>query len=365
MIYRSTCSAVMILAVGGCSSPPPIGNEAVGEVTSALSTKATTTIGVFRAPQSQYNSSVQAEWLLRSTNTPGQPNVSFLYGVAGDIPVVGDWTNSGKTTVGVFRPAGTKYNPTTQGEWLLNGANSGGPPLITFYYGAPGDTPVVGDWDGNGTTTIGVFRPSNQSWYLRNSNSAGNPDVAPFAYGAPSDRPIVGDWDGNGTTTIGVFRPSNQSWYLRNSNSGGNPSYAPFSYGESTDLPVAGDWPGNATDTVGVFRPSNETWYLRDSISPGNPNFTISYGGPGDTPVVGSWATMAVPPPGPTTMPPVQPPPQPCNTQWYLNCGDGCYAFANQFCTQELAQSYYLMSCQTMLGALCDCTVQTAAECGF
>jgi hypothetical protein len=55
--------------------------------------------------------------------------------------------------------------------------------------------PVVGDWDGNGTTTIGVFDPSIGNFYLRNSNSAGVADLSIF-FGGSGDIPIAGDWDG-------------------------------------------------------------------------------------------------------------------------------------------------------------------------
>jgi hypothetical protein len=61
-----------------------------------------------------------------------------------------------------------------------------------FAYGAAGDVPVVGDWNGDGIDTIGVFR--NGNFYLRNSNTNGAPDLM-FAYGAASDVPVVGTWN--------------------------------------------------------------------------------------------------------------------------------------------------------------------------
>src|SRR5262249_21784404 len=94
------------------------------------------------------------------------------------------------TTVGVFRPANTQFNQTTSDQWLLRNSNTPGNPDSSFDYGGPGDIPVVGDWTGNGTTTIGVFRPATGQWLLRNSDSAGNPDIS-FFYGAPGDIPVV------------------------------------------------------------------------------------------------------------------------------------------------------------------------------
>jgi hypothetical protein len=40
---------------------------------------------------------------------------------------------------------------------------------------------VAGDWDGNGSDTIGVYRPSSGVFYLRNSNTQGVADAWAFA----------------------------------------------------------------------------------------------------------------------------------------------------------------------------------------
>jgi hypothetical protein len=50
----------------------------------------------------------------------------------------------------------------------------------------------VGDWDGDGTTTVDVVDPATMTWYLRNSNTPGAPDVTPFAYGMPAWTPVAG-----------------------------------------------------------------------------------------------------------------------------------------------------------------------------
>ena len=55
---------------------------------------------------------------------------------------------------------------------------------------------VAGDWDGDGGTTIGVFRPSNATFFLRNSNSAGF-SIGGFRFGSSGDIPVAGDWDGD------------------------------------------------------------------------------------------------------------------------------------------------------------------------
>src|SRR5205085_7342647 len=78
-------------------------------------------------------------------------------------------------------------------EWFLRTTATSGFADIAFKYGQPGDTPIVGDWDGDGVATPGVVR--NGVWYLRNSNSEGYADIV-FRYGEPFDLPIVGEWNG-------------------------------------------------------------------------------------------------------------------------------------------------------------------------
>ena len=93
--------------------------------------------------------------------------------------------------------------------------------------------------------TIGVFRPSNATFFLRNRNTPGIGEIV-VPYGVSTDTPVVGDWGGNGTTTIGVYRPSTSTFFLRNSNTSGTGEIV-VPYGLSGDMPVVGDWEGNGT----------------------------------------------------------------------------------------------------------------------
>ena len=144
-----------------------------------------------------------------------------------------------------------------------------------------GDIPLVGDWDGNGTDTIGVFR--NGTWFLRNSNSPGPVDAA-FGYGQAGDVPVVGDWDGNGNDTIGVFRDG--VWYLRNHNFPGAPAAA-VAWGAADDVPVVGDWDGNGAESMGVRR--GNQFFFRNSISPGPADATSSFGEATDVALAGRF----------------------------------------------------------------------------
>ncbi len=69
---------------------------------------------------------------------------------------------------------------------------------------------VPGDYDGDGSCDITMWRPSNGYWYIR--------DGATYSatwWGNPTDIPVPGDYDGDGTTDIAVLRPSNGKWYIQ------------------------------------------------------------------------------------------------------------------------------------------------------
>jgi len=51
---------------------------------------------------------------------------------------------------------------------------------------------VVGDWDGDGADSIGVFRSSTGTWYLDYDNDGGSDGSV--EYGIAGDRVIAGDW---------------------------------------------------------------------------------------------------------------------------------------------------------------------------
>ena len=54
-----------------------------------------------------------------------------------------------------------------------------GQPDWTFWYGVPGDTPLLGDWDGDGLATPGMYRSSNGFAYLTNEFPADGSVASP------------------------------------------------------------------------------------------------------------------------------------------------------------------------------------------
>jgi len=215
---------------------------------------------------------------LKNLNITGFADVAINYGLAGDYPVVGDWDGNGNATLGIYR----------NGYFYLRNSNTIGFADIVFAFGQAGDQPVAGDWDGNGTDTVGVFRPSTAQFFLRNSNSEGTPDLS-FALGNPGDVAIAGDWTNKGYDTTGVFRPANGLIYLKNTNTSGIADIA-LNYGLAGDKPITGDWDNNGTDTIGVYR--GNVFFLRNSNTVGFADLTFALGNPGDMPIAGDWDSL-------------------------------------------------------------------------
>lgn len=60
------------------------------------------------------------------------------------------------------------------GIWHLRSRN--GDPN-TFFYGNPGDFPIMGDWDCDGIDTPGLYRQADGFVYLRNTKTQGPADI--------------------------------------------------------------------------------------------------------------------------------------------------------------------------------------------
>ncbi len=212
---------------------------------------------------------------LKNANTTGFADVAINYGLGGDYPVTGDWDGNGTATIGIYR----------NGSFYLRNSNTLGFADLTIAFGAPGDQPIAGDWNGDGVDTIGVYRPSTGQFLLRNTNTIGLPEIS-FYLGNVGDVGIAGDWNGDGVDTTGVFRPSNGVIFLKNLNTSGFADIA-LNYGLAGDKPVTGDWNNDGIDTIGVYR--SATFYLRNSNTIGFADVVFALGIPGDMPIAGNW----------------------------------------------------------------------------
>jgi hypothetical protein len=108
--------------------------------------------------------------------------------------------------------------------------------------------PLRGDWNGDGVRSSGLYDMRRSTFFLKDAGSSGGPrlDLA-FRYGSKGSRyvPLIGDWDANGTQTIGLYSEENKRFLLKNSNAAG-----------PADLSVtAQNFPGGAPTGFQYYRP--------------------------------------------------------------------------------------------------------------
>ncbi|MFC2153109.1 hypothetical protein ACFLQ7_00555 [Actinomycetota bacterium] len=198
-------------------------------------------------------------------NEAGVQTTSFFFGNPGDFPILGDWDCDGVETPGMYRQS--------DGYVYLKNSNTQGLADIFFFFGNPGDLPIAGDFNGDGCGTVSIYRPSNQTFYIINElgeNDGGlGAAESSYVFGNPGDKPFVGDFDGDGVETVGLHRESTGFVYFRNSHTQGNADND-FFFGNPGDRFIAGDWTADGVFTPALFRPSNTTMYFRYTNTQGN-----------------------------------------------------------------------------------------------
>jgi endonuclease/exonuclease/phosphatase family metal-dependent hydrolase len=229
----------------------------------------------------------QGKWHLY--DGAGIETTSFYYGNPGDYPIMGDWDGDGVDTPGLYRQS--------NGYVYLRNSNSQGNADINFFFGNPGDVPIAGDFNGDGFDTVSIYRPSQARFYIINTLGSNNAGLGPaefdYVFGNPGDKPFVGDFDRDGIETVGLHRESTGLVYFRNEHSHGNADNQ-FTFGNPGDRLVAGDWTGNGEHTPALFRPSSSTTYFRNSNTSGNADVAFIAGDPQWLPVAGDFGRQPI-----------------------------------------------------------------------
>ncbi len=234
---------------------------------------------------------IDGQWFI-DLNGNGKWDEGDLWAQLGsqeDLPVTGDWDADGKADIGIYGPAWTRdpwaierepglpdadnfptrpegmmknMPPTaedaTSGARFLKRTSKGNnrADLIdhVFHYGEPADTPIAGDWNGDGIRQIGVFRDGK--WILDTDGDGRFTEKdEQFTFGQAGDLPVVGDFNGDGIDEVGVFRAG--KWILdTNRNHQIDAQDKVFELGGADSKPVVGDWNDDGVDDPGVFQPN-------------------------------------------------------------------------------------------------------------
>jgi hypothetical protein len=229
----------------------------------------------------------------RKTNTSGVQDSMAAYGVVDTVhpwlPVIGDWNGDGTETIGLYDP--------TAAVFYLRNSNTTGYADVIIGFGTPGNnwTPIAGDWNGDGTDGVGLFDPVTSMFFLRNTRTTGISEAA-FVFGTPKANatPVVGDWNGDKTDTVGLYT-ANEHFALRNANASGAADldfkFSASSGSGANTVPVVGDWYASGTDTVGVYNTTaNQLRYKQaNNVDAAIASLYFGYASPKLTPVIGAW----------------------------------------------------------------------------
>ena len=199
-----------------------------------------------------------------------KPHVVF--GIPGAIPVVGDWNGDGKSEIGLF------YN----GEWFLdlNGNRKWDAEDLWAKLGMEGDSPIVGDWDGDGKDDIGIFGPEWPGDPRHIEHEPGLPDPDNNRRIKPKNVPPDPEEATDGERLLRLTAKGQERADLIDH---------VFRFGGAIDLPIAGDWNGDGIRSIGIFR--NGKWHF-DMDGDGRWSVgdkVAQFGQAGDLPIVGDF----------------------------------------------------------------------------
>ena len=209
----------------------------------------------------------------------------FFFGVPGDVAVMGDWNGDGVSTPGMFRPS--------NGFVYLSNKNATQVAPIEFFFGIEGDVPLAGDWNGNGRDSLSIYRPSDGRLYVSNKLQTQFAEFS-YAFALPGSVPFAGDFNGDGKHDLGLYRASDGLVAMRFTGSGSTTPDRQFYVGSNAETVVAGDWSGEGIDTLAWHNDAEGRWYFRLDNAQG-PAEHVLRAGPRDasiTPISGTWAIL-------------------------------------------------------------------------
>lgn len=210
-------------------------------------------------------------------------NSGVQFGSATDVNVPEDYDGDGRTDIAVWRAGTLAY------FYILNSSNN---TFRSEQFGQTGDDPsIIGDYDGDGRADPAVYRPGAGSsagvfYYRRSTQPAGNITGAPF--GAAGDKPYPGDFDGDGRFDFSVVRNNggNAQIFQQRSTAG----FSVTNYGLFTDRFITGDFDGDYRNDFAVIRDVSGvlTWYVLTSTT--GQFIAFQYGTTAtDTPIPGDY----------------------------------------------------------------------------
>jgi hypothetical protein len=230
-------------------------------------------------------------------------DATFTFGVSTDLFLVGDWAGLGFESGGAARPG---PGGTMQFSLDYNGDNAFDAGDRVFTFGLMTDTVVLGDWNGDGKTKVGVVRagPGGTAQWFLDSNGDGVFDAGDMTttFGLSTDGVGAGDWTGTGTDKLIAERPgpNGVAEFFEDTNGDGvwDSGDKSFTFGNNTDSFIVGDWTGDGKTKVAAVRPGPNGTFSISLDTNGDGAFdagdqVFNFAMTSDTLLVGKWRNPA------------------------------------------------------------------------
>jgi hypothetical protein len=163
----------------------------------------------------------------------------------------GDYNGDGTSDIAIFRA--------NSGLWAVRG-------ITRVYFGGSNDQPIPGNYNGGCDMDIAIFRPASGLWAIR--------EFTRMYFGGTQDYPLTLDMDGAGREDPGIYRSTSGLWAVR--------GVTRFYFGGSDDIAIPARYRIPANDNPAIFRPASGLWAIR--------GITRTYfGASSDQPVPGDY----------------------------------------------------------------------------
>ena len=194
------------------------------------------------------------------------------------LPVPGNYTTN--------RPGDEKaVFDTRDGNWFIDDGGA----LPSLQWGAPGTTPVPGDFDGDDLTDPAVFDGETGNWFVR--SMTGGVIVNGDNWGWTGTQPIVADFNGDNCDDLAVFDINTYRWFIREAISN-NVLVAEIWWGYPGTIPFALNFDADPEFELGAYDPNGGRWHVADVPGTTSSNIWIdaaAWGFPGALPAPANY----------------------------------------------------------------------------
>lgn len=187
--------------------------------------------------------------------------------VVPDRYVINDFDGDGSSDLGVYFAPG--------GNWYVFRSTLG---FYADQFGYLGTVPIAGDFDGDGRSDLAVYYPPGGNWYIFGSSRGFFTDQ----FGFLGTIPVSGDYDGDGITDLVVYHPPSGTWYMYRSQLG----FHSERFGYAGTVPVSGDFDGDGVYDLAVYYPPGGNWNIKGSQ---RGEYTETFGYLGTVPISGDF----------------------------------------------------------------------------